>query len=132
MRRAGFARGMRTSAGESGLVAAEAVVEKARNAANRCYADAGQIVDLAIRHVFFEQGDDLPAIDQGLQFRWRAQVFEEAANLVDVAQRADCLEQCIFCPFAVPGGVVSIGFHGVCNDDDARLARRRACINVLT
>ena len=67
---------------QSNLVAAEAVAQEARNAANRRDANARQVVDPAIGQVLLQQFHDLPAINERLQFRRCAQVFQEISTLV--------------------------------------------------
>ena len=49
-----------------------ATIERAGDAADRRHADAGALVDLAIRHALLQQRHHAPAIDQRFQLRRRA------------------------------------------------------------
>ena len=59
------------------LVAAKAIREEAGDTSDRRDADARQIVNAAIGQPLFEVFDDLPAINEGLEFGRRAQILEK-------------------------------------------------------
>ena len=69
-----------------GPVAAVARREITRNPADRGHADAGLLVDLAVRKSALQKLDHGPAIRHRLQFRRRAQVAEETAAFLERAQ----------------------------------------------
>ena len=69
---------------QGGRIAAETVGKKAGDPANRGYAYAGQIVNAAVREVLLQELNDLPTVDERLQFRRGTKVLEEIPNLVDV------------------------------------------------
>src|SRR5690242_14223157 len=74
-------------------VAAVAVGQVAGDPADSRDADAGLLVDLAVGHALLEQGDDGPAVREGLQLRRRAQVAKERPAFLDAAQGQDGAEQ---------------------------------------
>ena len=63
---------MRAGMLESGCIAAEAVGHESRNPADGCDADASDVVNPPIWQVLLQKTDDAPAVDEGLQFGWRA------------------------------------------------------------
>jgi hypothetical protein len=61
--------------------------------------------------VFLQVFDDLPAIDQGLQFCRRAQVLEKVSALVAVPQAYHGVEEGVFGAVLLAFGFVAVGFH---------------------
>jgi hypothetical protein len=107
-------------------VAAEAVAEEAGDAADRGHADAGQFVNAPVGQVLLQKLYHLPAVDQRLQLRRRAQVLEEIAALGTVLQRNDCRNSASSQRFAVFLESWRLGFTNF----GAALITGRAC-NVL-
>ena len=70
---------------DGGAIAAEAFIEKPRDATDRRDADAREVVNTPIRQVFLQQFDDVPAIDQRLQFRRSTQILEKPPILVSAS-----------------------------------------------
>ena len=73
---------------DGGCVAAKSVSQESRNPADRGDTDAGHIVYATIGKISLQKTNDLPAIDQCLQFGWRAQVFEKVTTFTRVLQAA--------------------------------------------
>ena len=94
-----------------GAVAAETIGQESCDAADGGDADAGQVVNLALGQVLLEVLDDLPAIDEGLEFRWRAEVLEEITTLGPGLQADYGREQRVFGALLLTFGFVAIGFH---------------------
>ncbi len=92
-------------------VAAKSVTEEARYPADRGDANAGQIVDAAIGESFLQKANDVPAIDQCLQLRGGAQVFEEVTAFGQVLKPVHRFKKGIFIAFPLADSVVSVGFH---------------------
>jgi hypothetical protein len=103
---------------DSSLVAAETVREESRDASDRRHTDASEIVNLSIGQTLLEILDDLPSVDEGLEFCRRAQVFEEIPSLLDTLEAHDSLEESVFRPGLLALGLVAVWFHD--------------CISVLT
>ena len=57
---------------DGGCIAAESIGQETRYPADRRDAYASHVVDAAIREFLLQKSNDLPAIDQSLQFRRRA------------------------------------------------------------
>src|SRR5579863_2272344 len=81
-----FGAGRRTAAvleaPRSRRVAAVALGEKARHAADGGNADAGQAVDLAVGQATLEAFDNRPAVGHGLHLGRGAQIAQEGAALL--------------------------------------------------
>ena len=73
------------------LVATEAVGKKTGDATNGGNADAGQVVNFPVGEAFFEVVDDLPAVNQRLQFRGRAQIFKKGTAFLGGIEAVDGL-----------------------------------------
>ncbi len=97
---------------DSGCVAAKAITEEPCYATDRSNTDACLVVDAAIGKAFLQQANDLPAIDQRLQFRRRAQVFEKIATFGQALQLVHRTKKGVFIAFSLAVSVVSVGFHG--------------------
>ena len=109
---------------DGGSIAAEPIAQETRYPADRRDTHAGHIVDAAIGKFLLQKTNDLPAIDQCLQLRRRAQVLEKVTNFLNILQAVHCAEKGIFVAFLLAGGIVSVRFHG--------LAMVCMCANVLT
>ena len=96
---------------ESGLVAAEAVGQKARDTPDRSDADTGHVVDLAIGKALFQVFDHLPAVDQRLKLGRRTEILEEVAALADVLEAENSLEQGVFGASNATVRFVTVGLH---------------------
>jgi hypothetical protein len=96
---------------DSGLVAANAVREETGNATDRRYADAGKVVNPTVGQSLFEIGDDLPAINERLEFGGSAEVLQETAALVDRLETDQGFEEVVLGTFLFAASVVSIRFH---------------------
>lgn len=103
---------------DGGLIAAGAIAKTTCDAPDSCHAHAREIVDFSVRQFLLQAGDHLPAINQGLQLRRSAKVFEEQAAFLRALQRDNGIEQCVFGTLLLAFGFVAIWFH--------------SCINVLT
>lgn len=96
---------------DGGRVAAKSIIQETCYPTDCSDADARHIVDAAIREILLQKSNDLPTIDQRLQFRRRAQVFEKVTTIAHVLQTVHRSEKGIFIAFSLAGSVVSIGFH---------------------
>lgn len=92
-------------------VSTKPVAQESRDATDRGDADACQIVDTTIGKILLQKADDLPAIDQCLQLRWCAQVFEKATTFGRILQASHSFKKCIFIAGFLIGGVMTIWFH---------------------
>jgi len=106
------------NAGNSGAVTAEAIGEKARNSTDSGHTDPGEVVDLAIGQALLQVFDNLPAVHEGLEFGWGAQVLKEISALIDAIKADDGIEQ-----GALGAGLLAIGFVSI---------RFHSCMSVLT
>ena len=77
---------------DGGLVTAGAAGQATSYATDSCYADASQVMDFSIGEIFLQVFDDLPPVDQRLEFRGRTQIIEEVAHFSRVSQRQQSLE----------------------------------------
>ncbi len=68
-------------------------------------------MDLPIRKALLQQLNGLPTIDESLQFRRCAQIFEEISAFGDVFHADNGPEKRVFSPSAVLRRVMPIGFH---------------------
>jgi hypothetical protein len=68
-------------------------------------------MDATIGKILLEQADDLPAIDQRLEFGGRAQVFKEISALVHVSQGIHSPEKIILAALPLRSGVIPVRFH---------------------
>ena len=100
---------------EDRAVAAESISQAAGNAADRGNADACQVVDSSIGEVLFKIFNNLPTINEGLEFRRGAEIFEEAAALRDVLEADNGFEKGIFGTRLLSFCFVSIGLHSCIN-----------------
>jgi hypothetical protein len=66
------------------LVSAESIAHKPRYASDGGNTDAGPVVYLPVGQVPLQQFNDLPAINQCLKLRGRAQVLEEISTFTNV------------------------------------------------
>jgi hypothetical protein len=96
---------------DGGFVAAKPVTQESRNPADRGDADAGHVMNAPIGDILLKQANNLPAIDQRLQFGRRAQVFEKVSAFGGILQADHRIEEGVFVAFSLACGVVSIGFH---------------------
>ena len=62
------------------LIPTGAVRQATGHSANRCNADASDVVDFSVGQVFLQILDDLPTIDHRLEFCGGAQIIEEIAH----------------------------------------------------
>lgn len=98
---------------ERGFVAAETVSQEAGDTSDCGDADAGDVVYAPVGQFLLQKLDDLPPVDQRLQFGRGAKVLEEIADLVHLFERQDCAKERIFRAFAVGPGIVAVRLHGV-------------------
>ena len=98
-------------AADRSAVAAEAVGQESGNTTDGSNTDPRQVVDLPVGQTLFQIGNNLPTIDERLQFRGCAEVLEEIAALVDVCQADDRLKERVFGARLLTVGIVSVRFH---------------------
>jgi hypothetical protein len=99
-------------------VTAKAIGEESGNAPDGGNTDARQVVNPAIGKSLFEIGNDLPTVNERLEFGRGAKVLKKTAALVGRFEADDGHEKLIFGTRLLPVSFVAIGFH--------------VCINVLT
>ena len=98
---------------DCGLVAAESVCEKARNAPYGSDTDPGQVMNLTVGQPLLQVFNNLPAVYERLEFRGCTQVFEETPTFVDSLETAESCAQGIFGTRLLSLCFVSIGLHVV-------------------
>ena len=94
-----------------GRVATEAVAQESRDPTDRRYTDARHVVDTAIGEVLLQKSNDLPAVNQRLQFRWCTQILEKFTTIAHTLKAIHRIEKVVFIAFLLAGGFVAIGFH---------------------
>ena len=94
-------------------VATEAIAQESRDPTDRGYTDARHVVDSAIGEILLQKSDDLPAVNQRLQFRWCTQILEKITTIAHTLEAIHRFEKGVFIAFLLPGGFVAIGFHAV-------------------
>jgi hypothetical protein len=99
-------------------VTAKAIGEESGNAPDGSNTDARQVVNLAVGKSLLEICNDLPTVNERLEFGWRAEVLEKTAALPGRFEADYGLEKVIFGTRLLPFGFVAIGFN--------------YCISVLT
>ncbi len=96
---------------DCGGVATETVGQESGHAAYGRHAYTRQVVDLPIRKALLQSLHGLPTIDESLQFRRCAQIFEEVSAFGNVFHADNGPEKRVFSPSAVLLRVMPIGFH---------------------
>ncbi len=92
-------------------VAAKSIAQETRYPTDRRDTNAGHVVDAAIGEILLQIANDLPAIDQRLQLRWRAQVLEKFTTFLNVLETVHRAKKGIFVAFLLADSVVAVGFH---------------------
>lgn len=95
------------------LVTAESRGEEPGYPSNGSDANAGSVVNFSIRHVLQQQLDNLPTVDQCLEFGGSAQIHEEIAALGDGLKCRHCAKECIFGAFSLNLCFITIWFHEI-------------------
>ena len=94
-----------------GLVAAETVRQKSRDSSNGRHTDAREIVNFSIGQTLLKVFDDLPSVDESLEFCGRAQILEEISALLDRLEAHQGLEERVLRSGLLALGLVTVRFH---------------------
>src|SRR5882672_3882692 len=112
-RNSSMAGGLLTHTFDGNFVTAVAAGQEPRDPADRRNTDTGQAMNFPIGQLTLQVFDHAPPVRHGLNLGWRTQIAQEGAAFLGRLQGREGRVQIALCERFLPGGDVSVAFHGV-------------------